>query len=92
MLKHICHSNHILLLLLNRLSAANCAKFYDLLFSQRETQSLEGEGWPWGFKLRTEDVWDGFVILSLLPDCEVHQLHFEVLHTGLQKDCFKLVM
>ena len=75
-----------------RLSATNCAKVYDLSFSQWESQSLEDMGWPWGFKLRTEHVWDAFVILSLLHDCEGRQLHLEVPHTGLQKDRFKSAM
>jgi hypothetical protein len=76
----------------HRLSATNCSKVYDLTFSQRETSTLEDAGWPWGFKLRTEHVWDAFVILSLLRDCEgrLHQL--EVPHTGLQKDRFTTAM
>jgi hypothetical protein len=76
----------------DRLSATNCSKVYDLSFSQRETSSLEGAGWPWGFKLKTEHVWDGFVILSLLRDCEGRLLQLEVPHTGLQKDRFTTTM
>ena len=45
-----------------------------------------------GFKLRTEHMWDAFVILSLLRDHEGHQLNLEVPHTGLQKDRFKPAM
>src|SRR5882762_7680593 len=75
-----------------RLSATNCAKVYDLSFSQRETQKLEDAGWPWGFRLKTEHVWDAFVVLSLLRDHEGRQLHLEVPHTGLQKDRFKAAM
>jgi hypothetical protein len=76
----------------DRLSATNCSKVYDLSFSQRETSSLEDAGWPWGFKLKTEHVWDGFVILSLLRDCEGRLLQLEVPHTGLQKDRFTTAM
>lgn len=76
----------------HRLSATNCAKVYDLSFSQRETHALEDAGWPWGFKLTTEHVWDVFVILSLLRDHNRRQLHLEVPHTGLQKDRFKATM
>jgi hypothetical protein len=75
-----------------RLSATNCAKVYDLSFSQRETRALEDAGWPWGFKLTTEHVWDAFVILSLLRDRKGRQLHLEVPHTGLQKDRFTAPM
>jgi len=75
-----------------RLSATNCAKVYDLSFSQRETHGLEEAGWPWGFKLKTEHVWDAFVILSLLRDREGRLLSLEVPHTGLQKDRFKPAM
>jgi hypothetical protein len=76
----------------DRLSATNCSKVYDLSFSQWETSSLEDAGWPWGFKLKTEHVWDAFVILSLLRDCEGHGLQLEVLHTGFQKDQFTIAM
>ena len=76
----------------DRLSATNCSKVYDLSFSQRETSSLEDAGWPWGFKLKTEHVWDAFVILSLLHDCQERSLQLEVPHTGLQKDRFTTAM
>jgi hypothetical protein len=75
-----------------RLSATNCAKVYDLSFSQRETRKLEDAGWPWDFRLKTEHVWDAFVVLSLLRDHEGCQLRLEVPHTGLQKDHFKAAM
>jgi hypothetical protein len=65
---------------------------YDLSFSQRETRVLEDAGWPWGFRLTTEHVWDAFVILALLRDCKGRLLHLEVPHTGLQKDRFKMAM
>lgn len=76
----------------NRLSATNCAKVYDRSFSQRDTSRLENGGWPWGFKLRAEHVWDGFVILSLLRDRQVNLRRLEVPQTGLQKDRFKAAM
>jgi len=76
----------------NRLSATNCAKVYDLSFSQRETRALEDAGWQWGFKLTTEHVWDAFVILSLLRDRQGRQHHLVVPHTGLQKDRYKAAM
>lgn len=61
-------------------------------FSDRQTGRWEEAGWPWGFKLTTEHVWDGFVVLSLLRDREGRQLCLEVPHTGLQKDRFKAAM
>jgi hypothetical protein len=76
----------------DRLSTTNCSKVYDRSFSQQETSSLEDVGWPWGFKLKTEHVWDTFVILSLLHDCEGRGLQLEVPHTGLQKDRFTIAM
>lgn len=74
------------------MSATNCAKVYNLSFSGRETRQLEERGWPWGFKLKTEHVWDGFVVLSLLRDCETRQRCLEVPHVGLQKDRFTAAM
>jgi hypothetical protein len=44
--------------------------------------------WAFGFSVTAEHVWDGFVILALLEDCQHRSKTLVVPHTGAQKDCF----
>jgi hypothetical protein len=44
--------------------------------------------WAFGFSVTTEQVWDSFVILALLEDCQHRSKTLEVPHTGAQKDRF----
>jgi hypothetical protein len=67
-----------------RTSATNCARIYNLSF----LGSVPPDGWAFGFTVTTEQVWDGFVILSLLEDCQVESKVLEVPHTGAQRDRF----
>jgi hypothetical protein len=53
---------------------------------------LEVSGWPFGTKLTTNHVWDGFIIWALLDDHNQQGTHLQVLHTGEQKDWFKSAM
>src|SRR5258705_10835534 len=69
-----------------RFSATNCAKVYDMALSGRETCRLGDVGWQFGFKLKTEHIWDAFVLLSLLRDREIHSRQLKLPHKGLQKD------
>lgn len=48
--------------------------------------------WPFSFAVRTEYVWDGFVILGLLQDCLRFDLLLDVPHTGDQRDRFTAAM
>ena len=57
-------------LVISRFSATNCAEVYDMSLSGRNTKPLLESGWQFGFKLKTEHIWDAFVILTLLRDCE----------------------
>jgi hypothetical protein len=42
--------------------------------SDKQDGFLESAGWQFGSKLRTEHVWDAFVLITLLRDCEGFQL------------------
>jgi hypothetical protein len=44
--------------------------------------------WAFGFTVTTEQVWDSFVILALLEDCQQQSKTLEVPHAGAQKDRF----
>jgi hypothetical protein len=41
---------------------------YKLSQEHHELNDLESEGWQFGSKLTTENVWDGFMLLLLLED------------------------
>jgi hypothetical protein len=69
---------------MTRTSATNCARLYNLCFKS-ESEFL---GWPFSFMATTELVWDSFVLLSLLEDCQRHLATLILPHTGLQRDWF----
>src|ERR1700728_1921002 len=71
-----------------RVSATNCARTYELAEARREPADLEAEGWQFGSKLTTENVWDAFVLLSLLEDHNARHTQLHLPHTGNQKDRF----
>lgn len=48
--------------------------------------------WNLSNRLKTEHVWDSFVIYSLLEDYQSQGLFLEVLHTGEQANRFKDAM
>jgi len=77
---------------LYRFSATNCAKVYDMSLSGRNTKPLLESGWQFGFKLKTEHIWDAFVILTLLRDCERRGRTLNLPHDGNQKDRFTAAM
>jgi len=60
--------------------------------SDKQDGLLESAGWQFGSKLRTEHVWDAFVLISLLRNHEARGHQLEVPHSGLQKDRFTAVM
>ncbi|KAF8223574.1 hypothetical protein L208DRAFT_1517056, partial [Tricholoma matsutake] len=73
------------LMLVSWTSATNCTQMYNDTLSKN---NVPPTNWAFGFKLKTDDIWDGFMILSLLKDCHGCQESFEVPHTGAQKDWF----
>ena len=74
----------------NRFSATNCAKLYDVALSDRA--KLETGGWQFGLKLTPNHIWDGFVIKSLLDDCDRNQKQLQVDHGGDQNLRFHAAM
>ncbi|KAJ6492700.1 hypothetical protein C8R47DRAFT_1269993 [Mycena vitilis] len=77
-------------MLLGWFSATNCAKLYDMALSDRD--KLEGGGWQFGLKLTPNHIWDGFVIKSLLDDCQRHATVLQVDHGGDQNIRFQAAM
>ncbi|KAF8799392.1 hypothetical protein BYT27DRAFT_7227884 [Phlegmacium glaucopus] len=75
-------------MLLSWTSATNCTRQYNLTL----TNSEPPVGWPFGFSVTTEQVWDGFVILALLEDCQQRFKVLKVPHTGAQKDRFTVAL
>ncbi|KAF7308041.1 hypothetical protein MKEN_01166400 [Mycena kentingensis (nom. inval.)] len=74
-------------------SATNGAKIYDTALSKPDEIPRNHPEWvDTSFKLRTEHVWDGFTILSLLEDYERRGETLRVPHTGEQKDRFTAAM
>jgi hypothetical protein len=70
-------------------SATNCAWTYHIALSRDHKPP---EGWPVGFALRPDHVYDAFVILSLLEDHQMRQETLVVPHTGDQRERSKATM
>ncbi|KAI0669972.1 hypothetical protein C8Q78DRAFT_976510 [Trametes maxima] len=69
-------------------SATNAAQIYHEAFSRLEPGDRDNPR----YRLRTEHVWDGFIINSLLKDaCDRHYV-LQVPHIGNQKDRFTAAM
>ncbi|KAF8870548.1 hypothetical protein BD779DRAFT_1478769 [Infundibulicybe gibba] len=77
------------MMLVSWTSATNGARIYNTCLSHPENKP---SGWPFDFKLRSEHVWDGFIILSLLEDFDKRDDILMVPHTGDQKDRFTFAM
>ncbi|KAF8867685.1 hypothetical protein BD779DRAFT_1408333, partial [Infundibulicybe gibba] len=77
------------MMLVSWTSATNGARIYNTCLSHPENKP---SGWPFDFKLRSEHVWDGFIILSLLEDFDRWDDILMVPHTGDQKDRFTFAM
>jgi hypothetical protein len=78
------HQKSVLTFALCRTSATNCARMYNHTLSDTAPPG----DWAFGFMVTTEQVWDGFVLLALLEDCQGRSKLLEVPHTGAQKDRF----
>ncbi|KAF8230269.1 hypothetical protein L208DRAFT_1476566 [Tricholoma matsutake] len=76
-------------MLLGWFSASNAAKLYDMAMAR---DYLKGSEWPFGTKLTTNHVWDGFILAALLADHQWQGTCLQVPHTGEQKDRFKAAM
>ncbi|KAG1782058.1 hypothetical protein EV702DRAFT_1239534 [Suillus placidus] len=70
-------------------SATNCAKLYNLCLSHGKQTPAD---YKVKFELSVEHVWDGYVITSLLEDCEHRMSTLFAPHTGEQWDRFTEAM
>jgi hypothetical protein len=77
---------------MTRTSATNGARIYDTCLSKAEQTPVHGDWEDTSFRLRTEHVWDGFLIVALLEDHRDRHAVLSVPHTGLQKDRFSQVV
>jgi len=68
--RELSHNMH-----LNRTSATNCARLYNVSIAKQAKPAPEG--WATSSALTSDHVWDGFLLLSLLED---HQLQCTTLH------------
>lgn len=48
--------------------------------------------WPFAFRLEQDNIWDGFIIISLIEDAQRRNAQLVVPHTGLQHDRFVQAM
>jgi hypothetical protein len=71
-----------------RTSATNAARVYNTCLSEPDNQP---DGW-FSFDLRTEQIWDGFCLLTLLEDHASRHAALTLPHDGQQKDRFVKAM
>ena len=73
--------------------AGNCKAAYEETYlSQVDFDDAEEGGWRFNMKLRTEHVWDAFIIWTLHRQHEKHNELVVVPHSGEQKDRFTELM
>ncbi|KAJ6501927.1 hypothetical protein C8R45DRAFT_605210 [Mycena sanguinolenta] len=80
------------MMLLAWVSATNCARTYDMALSGQQERDFASGGWQFGCTLTTDNVWDAFIILSLLDSHDRKDTCLQVPHTGEQKDRFTEAM
>jgi len=70
-------------------SAMNCARLYNATLSGNKPPP----GWQFGFTLKSDHVWNGFVILCLLEDLHAQEQTLVVQHKDIEdKDRYKEAM
>ena len=74
-------------MILFRTSATTCGRLYNASLAKTHGSSPPAD-WPFNFTVSTDHIWDVFVILALLGDCQGHSATLKVPHTGKQKDHF----
>ncbi|KAF8155005.1 hypothetical protein K438DRAFT_1987232 [Mycena galopus ATCC 62051] len=82
----------VTLMLVGWVSATNCARAYDIALSEQQERDFAASGWQFGCTLAHEQVWDGFVTLTLMDYHDRNGTRLEVPHTGAQKDRFTEAM
>ena len=74
------------MMLMSWTSATNCARLYNTSLSGSHAPPPD---WSFEFKLKSDHVYNAFMILSLMEDAAIRQEQLVIPHTGLDKDCFK---
>lgn len=75
-------------MLLSWTSATNCARLYNLAIGGQHAQKTPVP-WQFSFAVTSDQVYDGFTILSLLEDCQLRRQILTVPHGGPAKERFK---
>ncbi|KAJ7758979.1 hypothetical protein DFH07DRAFT_958123 [Mycena maculata] len=75
-------------MLLGWTSATNCSRMYDMALSEQQEQDFSAASWQFGCVLTTDNVWDVFVILTLLDYNDCKDTCLQVPHTGSQRNRF----
>jgi len=73
---------------LNRTSATNCARLYNVSIAKQAKSAPEG--WATLSALTSDHVWDGFLLLSLLEDHQLQCTTLHLPHSGEHQNRFKL--
>ena len=84
---HISALHSVIIHLVHRVSAMNCAKIYNAA-EVRHVLGFADKNWQFLSKLTTKNVWDGFAIVILLEDHAQHHTWLLVPHTGNQNHWF----
>ncbi|KAG1892917.1 uncharacterized protein F5891DRAFT_1197022 [Suillus fuscotomentosus] len=71
-------------------SVTNCTCLYEI--AQTHSSTERDESWQFLSSLTTWEVWDAFVIVSLLDHQQTRRGQLQVPHDGDQKDCYTAVM
>jgi len=71
-------------------SATNCARLYEI--AQTRSSTERDESWQFLSSLTTREVWDAFVIVSLLDHEQTRGGRLQVPHDGDQKDRYTAAM
>jgi len=74
------------MMLMSWTSATNCARLYG---SSLSSSQAFPPGWSFGSKLKSDHVYNGFMILSLMEDATTRREELVIPHAGLDKDRFK---
>jgi hypothetical protein len=74
------------MMLMSWTSATNCARLYN---SSLSSSQAFPSGWSFGSELKSDHVYNGFMILSLMEDATTRREQLVIPHAGLDKDRFK---
>ena len=77
------------MMLLSWTSATNCTRLYNLAIGGQHPLPDTPVPWQFSFSVTSDQVYNGFTILSLLEDCQLHCQILTVPHGGPAKERFK---